>query len=280
MTKRGIQRFVSARWIGGAGIAMACLLTACVHQGLNDENGPLVGTPSTGTAAPSGENDARRRARIRLELAATYLQNGQTNVALEEIRQALALDSNYPDAYHLRGLVFLEMEDMERAERDIRRAYNMNPNDPDILHNYGWLECQNKRYDEAQKWFTKALTTYGYTTPEKTYLSQGICQQRAGQLEAAEKALMQAYELNPGNPTIGYHVAAVLFARGDAKRAQFYARRVNNSDFASAASLWLGVKIERALREFSSMRQLGDQLVRRFPKSKETEAFDKGAFDE
>jgi len=280
MTKRGIQGFVSARWIRWMGIAMACLLTACVHQGIQDENGPLAGTPSTGTAAPSGENDARRRARIRLELAATYLQNGQTNVALEEIRQALALDSNYPDAYHLRGLVFLQMEDMERAERDIKRAYGMNPNDPDILHNYGWLECQKKRYAEAEKWFAKALTTYGYTTPDKTYLSQGICQQHAGQLEAAEKTLMQAYETNPGNPAIGYHLAAVLFARGDAKRAQFYARRVNNSDFASAASLWLGVKIERALREFASMRQVGEQLVRRFPKSKETEAFDKGAFDD
>jgi len=282
MTERGIEWTRSSyRWIGMVGIGIACLLIGCTHQGfLNEENGPVSGTPSTGTAAPSGENEARRRARIRLELAATYLQGGQTNVALEEIRQALALDPNYADVYHLRGLVFLEMEDMERAERDIKRAHSMSPNDPDILHNYGWLECQNGRYAEADRWFAKALATYGYTSLGKTYLSQGICQQRAGRVEAAEKILMQAYELEPSNPTIGYHVASVLFARGDAKRAQFYARRVNNGDFATAASLWLGIKIERALREFASMRQLGDQLVRRFPKSKETEAFDKGAFDE
>jgi len=278
MTQRAIQQTVY-RWIGMVGIGIACLLAGCAHQGI-DEGGPVAGTPSTGTAAPSGENDARRRARIRLELAATYLQSGQTNVALEEIRQALALDPNYADVYHLRGLVFLEMEDMERAERDIKRAHSMSPNDPDILHNYGWLECQKKRYAEADRWFTQALKTYGYASPEKTYLSQGICQQRAGRAEQAEKSLMQAYEINPSNPSIGYHLASVLFARGDAQRAQFYARRVNNSEFATAASLWLGIKIERNLREFTNMRQLGNQLVKRFPKSKETEAFDKGAFDE
>jgi len=279
MIQRAIQQ-TAYRWIGVVGMGVACLLAGCAHQGLNEEGGPRAGTPSTGTAAPSGENDARRRARIRLELAATYLQSGQTNVALEEIRQALALDSSYADVYHLRGLVFLEMEDMERAERDIKRAHSMSPNDPDILHNYGWLECQKKRYAEADRWFAQALKTYGYASPEKTYLSQGICQQRAGRSEQAEQSLMQAYEIDPSNPSIGYHLASVLFARGDAKRAQFYARRVNNSEFATAASLWLGIKIERNLREFTNMRQLGNQLVKRFPKSKETEAFDKGAFDE
>jgi len=267
-------RAMTVVWLAGM------LLAGCAHQGGSSEDGPVAHVPSTGSAAPSGENDARRRARIRLELAATYLQSGQPNVALEEIRQALATDPNYADAYHLRGLVFLEMEDMERAERDIKRAYSMDSRDPDIMHNYGWLECLNKRYTEAERWFARALAVQGYTSPAKTYLSRGICQQRAGHTAEAEKILLQAYEIEPTNPAIGYHLATVLLARGDAKKAQFYIRRVNNGEFASAASLWLGIKIERALREFSSMRQLGDQLVKRFPKSKETEAFDRGAFDE
>jgi type IV pilus assembly protein PilF len=78
----------------------------------------------------------------------------------------------------------------------------------------------------------------------------------------------------------GYHLASVIFARGDAKRAQFYIRRVNNGEFSNAGSLWLGIKVERALREFVAMRQLGDQLRKRFPQSKEALAFERGAFDE
>ena len=79
---------------------------------------------------------------------------------------------------------------------------------------------------------------------------------------------------------MGYHLAAVLFARGEAKRAQFYVRRVNNGEYANAESLWLGVKIEHVLKEFVAMRQLGDQLRKRFPNAKETLAFERGAFDE
>ena len=63
-------------------------------------------------------------------------------------------------------------------------------------------------------------------------------------------------------------------------RAQFYIRRINNSELANAETLWLGVKVERALGETVAMRQLSEQLRKRFPQAKETAALDRGAFDE
>lgn len=249
------------------------LLLGCAHP-----------AGEAGTASASGsagdETDARRRARIRLELAANYLQMGQHNVALEEIRQALTTDPSYADAYHLRGLAYMGMGDLVQAEESLKRAQSMKPADPDILHNYGWLHCQRQQYEQANQWFERALATPGYTARGRTYLSQGMCYQRAGRIAEAEQALQRAYEIDPGNPVAGYHLASVLFARGDAKRAQFYIRRVNNGEFSSAESLWLGVRVERALKEFVAMRQLGEQLRKRFPQSKEAAAFERGAFDE
>jgi type IV pilus assembly protein PilF len=40
------------------------------------------------------------------------------------------------------------------------------------------------------------------------------------------------------------------------------------------------VKVERALNEAVAMRQLSEQLRKRFPQSKETAALDRGAFNE
>jgi type IV pilus assembly protein PilF len=60
------------------------LLLGCAHQA----GGLDAGASSASSTGASDETDARRRARIRLELAANYLQMGQTSVALEEIRQA------------------------------------------------------------------------------------------------------------------------------------------------------------------------------------------------
>ncbi|WP_461469257.1 type IV pilus biogenesis/stability protein PilW [Melaminivora sp.] len=254
---------------------LACLWTlpGCNTLPMADADG------SDGLSAQA-DGEARRRARIRLELAASYLQRGQPEVALEEVRQALVIDPGYADAYHLRGLVFMAQGDLALAEGSLRRAQGIKPQDPDILHNLGWLQCQREQYPQAEQLFERALAIPSYAARSKTLLSQGLCQQRAGQAEQAEKTLQRAYEIDAGNPLVGYHLAAMLFARGETRRAQFYVRRVNNGEFANADSLWLGIRIERALGDTQAMRQLADQLRKRFPDSRQAQAFDRGAFNE
>lgn len=271
-------------WGGGGirhGLLAACLavgaaaLGGCAHQAGLDS-----GVGAAEPVSASGDTDVRRRARIRLELAASYLQMGQTGVALEEVQQALATDPSYADAYHLRGLVYMALADLQGAEDSLKRAQAMRPNDPDIMHNYGWLQCQRQQYAQANQLFERALASPTYASRSKTLMSQGLCYQRAGQVAEAEKTLLRAYEIDAGNPLVGYQLASILLAREEPKRAQFYIRRVNNGEFSNAASLWLGVKVERALGDSVAMRQLGEQLHKRFPDAKETLAFERGAFHE
>ncbi|MDE2415176.1 MAG: type IV pilus biogenesis/stability protein PilW [Comamonadaceae bacterium] len=263
------------RWLSAACVASAVVagVAGCAHQAAAD---PGATEPVAGAA----ESDVRRRARIRLELAANYMQMGQSTVALEEVRQALATDPSYADAFHLRGLVYMGMGDLALAEDSFKRAQAMKPADPDIMHNFGWLLCQRQQYEQADQLFQRALATPAYAARGKTLMSQGLCYQRAGRAAEAEQALLRAYELEPGNPVVGYQLASVMLERGEVKRAQFYIRRVNNGDFANAQSLWLGIKVERALGDAVAVRQLGDQLHKRFPNAKETSAFDRGAFNE
>lgn len=271
-------------WGGGGirhGLLAACLavgaaaLGGCAHQAGLDS-----GVGAAEPVSASGDTDVRRRARIRLELAANYPQMGQTGVALEEVQQALATDPSYADAYHLRGLVYMALADLQGAEDSLKRAQAMRPNDPDIMHNYGWLQCQRQQYAQANQLFERALASPTYASRSKTLMSQGLCYQRAGQVAEAEKTLLRAYEIDAGNPLVGYQLASILLAREEPKRAQFYIRRVNNGEFSNAASLWLGVKVERALGDSVAMRQLGEQLHKRFPDAKETLAFERGAFHE
>jgi len=248
-----------------------------------------AGAPGTATggagARPeimteSDEPDSRRRARIRLELATNYFQQGQTNVALDEIKQALATDPTYADAYNLRGLVYMRMNDNALAEDSFRRAMTLNPRDGGVLHNYGWLLCQQKRYSESVALFQRAVAIPQYGDQAKTLMAQGICQIGAGQAVEGERSLLQSYELDAGNPITGYHLSQALFRRGDLTRAQFYIRRVNNSDLARAETLWLGIKIERSLGNREAMLQLASQLKKRFGQSSEAAAYDRGAFND
>lgn len=148
------------------------------------------------------------------------------------------------------------------------------------MHNLGWLHCQAGRYDDATQAFQRAVAVPTYQDRAKTLMAQGVCQARAGDTAGAEKTLMHSYELDAGNPVTAFNLSQLLYNRGDYNRAQFYIRRLNNSDLANAESLWLGIKVERRMNNRQAMEQLASQLRRRFPQSRELLSYERGAFDE
>lgn len=237
-------------------------------------------TASHDIVTESDEPEARRRARIRMELAIGYFEQGQTKVALDELKQVIAADPSFPDAYNLRGLIYMRLNDVRQAEESFRRAATLNPRDANVQHNYGWLLCQQGRYDESLRAFDVAMANPLYAGRAKTLMAQGLCQARAGRTAEAERSLARSYELDAGNPVTGYNLSNLLFRRGDFTRAQFYIRRLNNSDLANAETLWLGVKVERRLNDRVAMLQLAEQLKKRFPQSREAAAYERGAFDD
>jgi len=228
----------------------------------------------------SDEPESRRRARIRMELAVGYFEQGQTKVALDELKQVIASDPTFPDAYNLRGLIYMRLNDVREAEESFRRAVALNPRDSNVQHNYGWLLCQQGRYDDAQRAFDAAMANNQYVDGAKTLMTQGLCQVKAGKAAEAERSLARSYEMDAGNPITGYNLANLLYKRGDLVRAQFYIRRLNNSQLANAETLWLGIKIERSLKDQVAMNQLAQQLRRRFGQSREAAAYERRAFDE
>lgn len=235
---------------------------------------------ATDIVTDSDEPEARKRARIRLELALGYFDKGQTTVALDEVKQALAVDPAYAEAYNLRGLIYLKLNDFRLAEDSLRRAIALNARDADAIHNLGWLQCQQGRYAESLQSFSQALRIPAYSGRAKTWLTQGLCQIRAAQPREAEASLLKAYELDAANPVTGFNLANLLWQRGELARAQFYIRRINSGELANAESLWLAIKIERSLGNLDEMRQLGAQLSRRFAQSREAIAYERGSFHE
>ena len=270
--------YLQRSWIRGSAIVVWVLCALAVLAGCA---GPVApGAMRNDIMTDSDEPEARRRARIRLELAVGYFEQGQTTVALDELKQALNTDPGYADAYNMRGLIYMRLNDMALAEESFRRALSLKPGDPDTQHNLGWLQCQRGRHAEAGQQFSLALANPTYGGRAKTWMAQGLCQLRDGKPATAEQSLLRSYELDAGNPITGYNLAQLFLDKGELVRAQFYVRRINNSELANAESLWLGMKIERSLKNADAVRQLGSQLKKRFGSSKEHAAYERGAFDE
>ena len=270
----------SEAWLWPVGLGAMMMLFLGLAGCAGGAGAPGATTPQAEPLTSFDEPEIRRRARIRLQLASSYFEQGQTTVALDELKQAIAIDPGFADAYNLRGLIYMRMNELALAEDGFRRAVALNPRDSSTQHNYGWLMCQQKRYPEANALFTQAVANPAYTDRAKTLMTQGLCQMSAGQVAEAERTLIRSYEMDAGNPITGYNLAQLLLQRGDLTRAQFYIRRLNNSEYANAESLWLGIKVERQINDRVAMAQLVDQLKRRFPTSGQLAAYERGAFNE
>jgi type IV pilus assembly protein PilF len=257
---------------------LALGLTACTTTTTTTE---LPSDSTVPTRSAPDPSDAERRARVRVELAAGYFARGQSEVALEEIRLALAAKPDFADAYTLRGLVYAGMGDIPKAEDSFREALRLNPRDADAMHNWGWVMCQQGRYAEADAMFERALAQPRYAAVPRTLLARGACQARDGKWADAERTLTRAYELDPANPATAFNLSEVLLRRGEYERARFYIGRVNaQPDQSNAQTLWLAARIEHRMGNADAVAMYGRQLKSRFPQSPEALAFDRGRFND
>lgn len=265
----------ACRWLPGLLIAVA--LAGCATRSTVTES---VGDGKDIVTA-SDESDASRRARLRMELAAGYFGRGQMTTALDQVKLALQADPTLGEAYNLRGLIYANLGDEKLAEESFRRALQLNPRDADTMQNFGYYLCQKKRYPEASAMFDQALALPQYRDTSRTLLTKGVCEAFAGQLAESEATLLRAYQLDPVNPSTAVNLSEVLYRRGDYERARFYIRRVNAvPSLAGSQTLWLAARIEQRLGNRSGVQDLGDQLRRRFPDSREAASFERGQFDE
>lgn len=253
-------------------VAFAMFLAAC---GTN----PVVrGQEDLPTS--SDQTDNQKRARIRLQLAVGYYEQRQMQVALDEIKQALAADPDFADAYSMRGLIYMDMGETQLAEDNFVQVLRLAPNNPDFNNNYGWFLCQNGKEKQSISYFETAFRNRAYQSPAKALNNAGLCSLKLKDRAAAEKYFSQAFQYDPGNPSTNANLAKIYFEQHDFERARFYVGRAMKADMMTADVLWLAIRIEHKLGDRTAETSLATQLRRRYPNSTEYAAYQRGAFDE
>ena len=270
----GRSCFWAARACGAAWMLCA-LLSGCALPAAPNT------TESKDRVTASDETAASKRAGVRMELAYAYFGRGELTTALDEVKLALVSSPNLGEAYDLRGLIYAGLGDDVLAQESFRRALQINPEDGDTMHNYGWYLCQQKQFNEAEALFQRAIALPKYLNTTRSLLTSGVCQARAGKWAEAEVALNKAYERDPNNPAAAVNLSEVLLHRGEYERARFYVRRVNAvAEQSNAQTLWLAARIEMKMGNRQAANEYGLQLRNRFPQSRESSAFDQGKFNE
>jgi type IV pilus assembly protein PilF len=234
--------------------------------------------------APPAKPDAQQLQSVasnRLALATLYFGKGEYQTALNDVKLAIQANPEYGAAYNLSGLIYAALGNMAQADASFQRALQINPRDGDTMQNYGWVLCENKRYNEALEMFQRALVQPNYRGAGSTLRAMGVCQLRDGRLADAEVSLMRSYQIDPSSAQSAVALAEVQYRRGEYERARFYIDRVNKSaEQSNAQTLWLGSRIEYKLGNVTLARGLGDQLRKRYPQSPEALAYEQGRFND
>ncbi|WP_315757061.1 MULTISPECIES: tetratricopeptide repeat protein [unclassified Bradyrhizobium] len=122
--------------------------------------------------------------------------------------------------YYYRGICLERSKQWPKAEADMRKALELQPDQPHVLNylGYSWID-QGINLDEGMKMIKRAVEQ----RPDDGYIvdSLGWAYYRIGNYEEAVKNLERAIDLKPEDPTINDHLGDAYWRIGRKLEAKF-----------------------------------------------------------
>ena len=122
--------------------------------------------------------------------------------------------------YYYRGICEERSKQWSKAEADMRKALELQPEQPHVLNylGYSWID-QGVNLDEGMKMIKRAVEQ----RPDDGYIvdSLGWAYFRTGNYEEAAKNLERAIDLKPEDPTINDHLGDAYWRVGRTLEAKF-----------------------------------------------------------
>ena len=133
-------------------------------------------------------------------------------------------DTAHWTMYYFRGISLERSSQWERAEQDLLKALELEPEQPYVMNYlaYSWVE-QKQNLDEAKQMLVNAVDL----RPDDGYIvdSLGWVYYRLGEHEEAVIHLERAVELRPQDPVINDHLGDAYWRVGRHQEARFQWRR-------------------------------------------------------
>ena len=147
------------------------------------------------------------------------------NRAIDEIDGTVP--ENYWHVYYVRGIAYEQLNDWDKAEKDLKTALKYQPDHPYVLNylGYSWAD-KGINLDKATEMIQRAVDarpTDGYITD-----SLGWVMYRNSDYTNAVTTLERAVELLPYDPTINNHLGDAYWKVGRKLEARFQWERAKN----------------------------------------------------
>jgi type IV pilus assembly protein PilF len=228
----------------------------------------LAACSSTETRNRDTEN--AKLVSIHAQLAAGHLMRNQSEFALQEVNQSLAINPNDSQSNNIMALIQQRLRDDDKAERYFQKAIDNDPNNSEAHNNFAVFLCEHGRVKSAIDHFDRALSNPLYRSAEKANINAGLClQQRPVAGLSPVKYFRNALTLNPRSTTALYNMASISLESGQPLSARGFMQRYFEAAQDTPESLLLAVKIEKALGAKDTQARYAFRLRGKFPNSEE-----------
>lgn len=192
----------------------------------------------------------------RIKKADGYYQEGvavlntDQQSAYVSFQKALKQNPGHRNAHYYVALIYATQEKFTDAEAEIREALDIDPDYPEALNFLGQLLVKQGKRQEAIRAFRKAASSPLYATPDVANYQMGLALELEGDMQAAKDAFEEVLKVVPPNvpPALVYlELGRVHYRLGeDAKAREALARAVSlDKDKSGAVSAEAKALMER-----------------------------------
>ena len=231
----------------------------------------ISGCISTTTGPPEKKADQGDAAELNYQLGARYYRKGDYDLARDRLELALKQNPKNGLAWSALGLTYEALGNVRLAEESYDEAVRVAPRDYKIQENYAVFLCRQGRFDDARRYFDKAIKAPTNDYSEQTYTNAGVCMMQKPDHVAAEEYLRAALERRPTHGEALLQMSVLSYETGDTLRARAFLQRYLGSNMPTAPVLMHGIRIEEKLGDDTARREYTLQLLRDFPDSAEAE---------
>jgi tetratricopeptide (TPR) repeat protein len=132
--------------------------------------------------------------KVYYERGIAYLHLGQYIKAINDLNEAIKINSNYANAYWNRAVAYMCLQKYNQALDDFSKAISLSPNDARIYNNRGIIYSQQEQYKEEIADFSKAIEL----DPQyiEAYKNRAKAYKKIGREDLAAQDLAKIKELN------------------------------------------------------------------------------------
>lgn len=200
---------------------------------------------------------------------AIYLRaEGETGLAADRLERAIELDPELTEAYVQLGLIELERERLERADRAFERALALAPDSDELRSDVGLVYLVNDRIDRAVELLREAAELDPDFAEHQNRLALALARRGSG--DEALAAIENALAISPDAAHLVDSLGTVRFYRGELELAvEAYRRAVEHEPDYAVYRFNLGValrelgKTDVAEEELAEARRLDPELQNR-----------------